>query len=305
MSIPPYATPPAPELLTTTIWVPSRDRRRTAFLNSTFDRLSPYRSRPSHGPSAATEPQRNVRTLGSVVLASFGEPTGQGWTQIGELVLAFLLSAAIGLERDVRQKSAGLRTHTLVGFASALIMLVSKYGFTDVLGPHTVLDPSRIAAQIVSGIGFIGGGLIFVRRDAVRGLTTAAVIWLTAAVGMAAGAGLWLLAIVVTAGHFLVVFGFAPLAARLPRSRYAPSRIRLTYVDGRGVLRAVLAECARQNFVTSETAFEQVDGRPDPRTVAAGLTVQGRGSVSDLTAAIADIDGVLAVSGDDGNTPTP
>jgi hypothetical protein len=85
------------------------------------------------------------------------------------------LSASIGLEREIRQKSAGLRTYTLVGFSSALVMLVSKYGFTNILeSGRVVLDPSRIAAQIVSGIGFIGGGLIFVRKDIVRGLTTAA-----------------------------------------------------------------------------------------------------------------------------------
>jgi putative Mg2+ transporter-C (MgtC) family protein len=122
-------------------------------------------------------------------------------------------------------------------------MLVSKYGFTDVLGDHVVIDPSRVAAQIVSGIGFIGGGLIFVRRDAVRGLTTAAAVWLTAAVGMAAGAGLWLLAVLVTAGYCFVVFALTPLAARLPRSKYAPSRLRLTYLDGQGVLRQVLLRC--------------------------------------------------------------
>jgi len=99
-----------------------------------------------------------------MVLAYFGQPVGQGWTQVGELAIALALSTAIGVEREIRQKSAGLRTHTLVGVASALIMLVSKYGFADVLGTHVVLDPSRVAAQIVSGIGFIGGGLIFVRR---------------------------------------------------------------------------------------------------------------------------------------------
>src|SRR5437588_4821938 len=157
-----------------------------------------------------------------ILASSWGEPTGQGWPQLGELALALVLSAGIGLERELRQKSAGLRTHTLVGFAAALIVLVSKYGFTDVLGPSVVLDPSRVTAQIVSGIGFIGGGLIFVRRDAVRGLTTAAIVWLTTAVGMAAGSGLWLLAVLVTAGHFLVIFAFTPLAARLPRSKYAP-----------------------------------------------------------------------------------
>lgn len=86
---------------------------------------------------------------------------------------------------------------------------------------HVVIDPSRVAARIVSGIGFIGGGLIFVRRDAVRGLTTAASVWLTSAVEMAAGAGLWVLAALATTGYFLVVFALTPLAARLPRSRYA------------------------------------------------------------------------------------
>src|SRR3984957_20157802 len=109
----------------------------------------------------------------------------EGWTQLGELGLALLFSTLIGVERQIRQKSAGLRTHTLVGVGAALFVLISKYGFTDVLLPgQIVLDPSRVAAQIVTGIGFIGGGLIFVRRDAVRGLTTAAIVWLTAAIGI-------------------------------------------------------------------------------------------------------------------------
>ncbi|MGB8521113.1 MAG: MgtC/SapB family protein [Candidatus Tumulicola sp.] len=126
---------------------------------------------------------------------SFFQPTGQGWFQIADLGLALALSSLIGLEREHRQKSAGLRTYTLVGFAAALIMLVSKYGFSDVIeNGRVVLDPSRVAAQIVTGIGFIGGGVIFMKRDVVRGLTTAAIVWLTAAVGMACGAGLPLLA---------------------------------------------------------------------------------------------------------------
>jgi putative Mg2+ transporter-C (MgtC) family protein len=83
--------------------------------------------------------------------------------------MAFLLSMLIGVEREIRQKSAGLRTHTLVGVGAALFMLISKYGFNDVLRPGLVeLDPSRMAAQIVSGVGFLGAGLIFVRRDSVR-----------------------------------------------------------------------------------------------------------------------------------------
>ncbi len=147
-----------------------------------------------------------------------GEASGQGWLQLGELGSAFFLSALIGLEREWRQKSAGLRTYTLVGLASALFLLVSKYGFTDVLHPGTVvLDPSRVAAQIVSGIGFIGAGIIFVRGDNVRGLTTAATVWLTAAVGMACGAGLPLLALAATAAHFIVIFLFPHLLRRLPK----------------------------------------------------------------------------------------
>ncbi|MFI9593185.1 MgtC/SapB family protein [Nonomuraea sp. NPDC052265] len=241
--------------------------------------------------------------MGTVLAAT--ALAGQGWTQLGELGLALLLSAAIGLEREIRQKSAGLRTHTLVGFAAALIMLVSKYGFADVLGEHVTLDPSRVAAQIVSGIGFIGGGLIFVRRDAVRGLTTAAVVWLTCAVGMAAGAGLWLLAIAVTAGHFLVLFAFTPLSARLPRSKYAQSRLHLTYLDRHGALRRVLSLCSDRGFVIAELTMERDQEGKDRRSVSIWLVVQGSGPVRDLVAELLDIDGVLGVSSEDLDVTPP
>ena len=133
--------------------------------------------------------------------------------QIVELFVAFGLTALIGLERELQGKSAGIRTQTIVGTAAALILLVSKYGFSDVLVPGTVeVDPSRVAAQIVSGIGFLGAGIIIFRRGSVHGLTTAAAIWESAAIGMAAGAGLLLLACTVTAMHFLVVVGFMPLS---------------------------------------------------------------------------------------------
>src|SRR6187549_2484861 len=142
--------------------------------------------------------------------------TADQWTILWPVLLALVLSTAIGLEREAGAKAAGLRTHTLVGLAAAVIMVISKYGFADVLGlEHVALDPSRIAAQIVSGIGFIGGGLIFVRRDAVRGLTTAATIWLVAAVGMAAGAGLPVLAIASTLAYLLVTTTYPVIAGRL------------------------------------------------------------------------------------------
>jgi putative Mg2+ transporter-C (MgtC) family protein len=109
--------------------------------------------------------------LSVVATAGTHLPSAEGWRQIGELGVALLLSALVGLERESHQKSAGLRTYTLVGVGSALFMLVSKYGFIDVVASgRIVLDPSRVAAQIVSGVGFLGGGIIFVRRDTVRGL---------------------------------------------------------------------------------------------------------------------------------------
>ena len=145
------------------------------------------------------------------------ETAGQGLKQFAELGAAFLLSAIIGLEREIRHKSAGLRTYTVVGTTAALFLLISKYGFTDVLSSgRVVLDPSRVAAQIVTGIGFIGAGLIFVRGDRVTGLTTAATVWLVTGIGMACGAGLILLAIAVTLAYFIVAFLFPILLRFLP-----------------------------------------------------------------------------------------
>ena len=163
-------------------------------------------------------------------LLAVGSPNIEGWQQVGELGLALVLSALIGLEREMRQKSAGLRTHTLVGVGAALFMLISKYGFNDVLEPgRIILDPSRVAAQIVTGVGFLGAGLIFVRRDSVRGLTTAAAIWVTAAVGAASGAGLPVLAAMTTGIYFLVALVFPAVTRRLPQSSTAISMIRVRY----------------------------------------------------------------------------
>src|ERR1700691_4222650 len=198
----------------------------------------------------------------SMDIAAAARPLdGQGWRQAGDLARALVLSAGIGLEREIRQKDAGLRTHTLVGVGAALFMLISKYGFTDVLEPGlVVLDPSRVAAQIVSGIGFIGAGLIFVRRDSVRGLTTAASIWLTAAIGEAAGAGLVVLA-GVAAGAYLVVvaLAFPALTRRLPRSATAVSSLRVRYLDGRGVLRQRL-QVVTSRGVTIDDVSTGADG---------------------------------------------
>ncbi|MCI1719419.1 MAG: MgtC/SapB family protein [Bacteroidales bacterium] len=121
------------------------------------------------------------------------------------LLVAGLLGAAVGLEREYRAKEAGYRTHFLVCLGSALMMIVSKYGFDDHLVEGTIrLDPSRIAAQVVTGIGFIGAGTIIFQKQIVRGLTTAAGIWATAGIGLAVGAGMYFMSITCT---ILVLIG--------------------------------------------------------------------------------------------------
>ena len=116
------------------------------------------------------------------------------------LFVAAMLGGVIGLEREYRAKEAGFRTHFLVALGSGLFMILSQFGFDDVLGHHeqVSLDPSRIASQVVTGIGFIGAGTIIFQKHVVRGLTTAAGLWVTSAIGMTAGAGMYVLSIATT-----------------------------------------------------------------------------------------------------------
>ncbi|MFB0614426.1 MgtC/SapB family protein [Streptomyces sp. AGS-58] len=221
---------------------------------------------------------------------------GQGPRQLAELGLALVLSSLIGWERAAQQKSAGLRTHTLVGIASALMMEVSQHGFSAVLGLENVsFDPSRVAAQIVSGIGFIGGGLIFVRRDAVRGLTTAATVWLTCAVGMACGGGLPLLAVVVTALHFLVVRGYPRLSRRLvPGTAAATFEARLTYRTGSALLPRLMEACTRRGFRIDQVKVERLPDRADAAARVL-LRLEGTADPARLASELFQDDGVLDI----------
>lgn len=115
------------------------------------------------------------------------------------IVIAAFCGATIGYERTQRLKAAGIRTHILVAAASALFLIVSKYGFNDILAENNIsFDPSRIGAQVVSGISFIGAGTILIRHQSINGLTTAAGIWITSGIGMALGSGLYFIGIVST-----------------------------------------------------------------------------------------------------------
>ena len=122
------------------------------------------------------------------------------------ITVAAILGGAIGLEREYREKAAGFRTHFLVALGSALFMIISVYGFEGALTSESHrLDVSRVAAQVVSGIGFIGAGAIVFQKNTVVGLTTAAGVWVTAAIGLACGSGMYLLS---TAATVLVLIGF-------------------------------------------------------------------------------------------------
>lgn len=115
------------------------------------------------------------------------------------IITAVVCGAAIGIERNIRQKEAGIRTHIIVALGSALIMVISKYGFFDIVGyaDHVNLDGARLAAQVVTGISFLGAGII-VNRGTIKGLTTAAGVWTTAGIGLAAGAGMYGIAVYAT-----------------------------------------------------------------------------------------------------------
>ena len=137
------------------------------------------------------------------------------------LFVATLLSGIIGLERERGERAAGLRTHALVGVGSCLVMIVSAFGFQDWHYSPGALDPSRIAAQVVSGIGFLGAGVIIFQRDGgvVRGLTTAASVWVVAAIGLAVGGGMYVTAAIATAITLLILAGLKPLERRVVRRR--------------------------------------------------------------------------------------
>ena len=135
---------------------------------------------------------------------TFLEATIGQWELLVRLLVACICGCVIGVERSFRQKEAGIRTHVILAMASALIMVVSKYGFFDLAGTNMNADGSRIASNIVTGISFLGAGVIFVRGGSIKGLTTAAGIWATSGIGMAIGAGMYTIGIACTVGMIII-----------------------------------------------------------------------------------------------------
>jgi putative Mg2+ transporter-C (MgtC) family protein len=154
------------------------------------------------------------------------------WMLVVRLPIAALLGSIIGADRERLAWAAGLRTHMLVSVGACLFMIVSAFGFADVLGAkNVVLDPSRVAAQVVSGIGFLGAGSILLRGEVVRGLTTAASLWSVAAVGLAVGGGLYIEAVAATVVILIILAGVKPLEERF-QQRHKSHEIALEVETG-------------------------------------------------------------------------
>jgi len=166
------------------------------------------------------------------------------WTEtLIRLSLAALFGALIGLERERKDLTAGMRTHMMVCVGSSLIMMVSAFGFSDVLGrEHIVLDPARIAAQVVSGIGFIGAGtILFLKQGTIRGLTTASGLWTVAAIGLATGGGMYFAAASTTAIALVILWALQPVERRFSQ-RFKQKTLRIvtnSAVNASDVLREI------------------------------------------------------------------
>ncbi|CAH2793506.1 MAG: Mg(2+)-transport-ATPase-associated protein MgtC [uncultured Caballeronia sp.] len=182
---------------------------------------------------------------------------------ISRLVLAAALGSVIGFERERLSWAAGLRTHMLVCVGSTLIMMVSAFGFFDVLSrDHVVLDPSRIATQVVSGIGFLGAGSILLRGEIVRGLTTAASLWSVAAIRLAVGGGMYTASITATAIILIILAGIKPLERRFISVK---QRRQLTLLVDHGTLNfhALHEVLGAGSVRVKQFVVQQSDDSPD------------------------------------------
>ena len=168
------------------------------------------------------------------------------WTFILRLLTATVLGAVIGFEREYHAKEAGIRTHLLVALGACLFMILSVYGFDFMLDrDHVSFDPSRIASQVVTGIGFIGAGTIILQKQMVRGLTTAAGLWVTAAIGLACGNGMYIIAVVTTA---VVLISLGVINLYLP---YISQKERhITFLASDYAVMTEILERLRQEKVT-------------------------------------------------------
>jgi len=183
------------------------------------------------------------------------------WQQtILRLLIAVVLGGLVGIERQRYDWAAGLRTHMLVCLGSTLMMIVSAFGFSDILGtPNVNLDPSRIAAQVVSGIGFLGAGtIIFLKREVIKGLTTAAGLWTVAGVGLAVGSGLYIAAGATTGLVLIILALVKPYKKRLSRN-VQHNEIEILVNRASDVLREIETVSKNNSFVLAQIVIQQTN----------------------------------------------
>lgn len=172
------------------------------------------------------------------------------------IVIACICGAAIGYERSIRQKDAGIRTHIIVALGAALMMIVSKYGFFDVVIHDSVqVDASRIASTITTGISFLGAGVIFVRNASIKGLTTAAGIWATAGVGIAIGSGMYLIGIIATILMIIIQILLHKYLRHIDNS--VASEIKVTLAGGNSSIDSFVAVLEKNNLKVQSYSFER------------------------------------------------
>ena len=208
-------------------------------------------------------------------------------------IAAIVASFIIGYERFRKENPVGFRTLGLVSVGSCIFVMAGI-----AVSPYGSSEAGRVIAQIISGIGFLGAGLIFTRKDAVRGLTSAATVWVTAAVGMASGSGLVSLAIGMTVVFLFTMFVLGPIAAILP-TRDTKRVLRITYKDGAGILREVLGTATAEGYSTFIFATRRLEGGD---LVQLDARFKGTGRLSSLIPVLGHIQGVQAVEvkkGDD------
>jgi putative Mg2+ transporter-C (MgtC) family protein len=204
------------------------------------------------------------------------------------IALAGALGGLIGIERQLRAKEAGLRTHILVGIGSAMFMIVSKYGFDDLLSlSHVVLDPSRVAAQVVSGMGFLGAGTIIIQKQVVKGLTTAAGLWVTAAIGLVIGSGLYEIGIYGTIMTLVVLEVFRQLSNRLFGHHHF-IQVRLTPQS----VPAVLVELQKMRIRPGHIAVSQHDGESNECELSLDVTLSPKKQIAEIYQQIMAVPGV-------------
>lgn len=217
------------------------------------------------------------------------------WEGLLRLVLSALLAGVIGIERELREQEAGLRTHMLVCVGATMFMLVGVYGWSDYeLGNDigVVVDPSRVASYVVSGIGFLGAGAIIRYGINVRGLTTAASLWVVAAIGVAVGAGMYELSVATTALVILALWPLAQVKTLLAGKQEAARRLAVT-LEPRASVVSALAAIEESGF---ELASVEIGEEEDARRLDVVITTAADASLGELLDGLLELDGVRSAS---------